>query len=71
VHLNIKEYFYNIEIKMSEKVYNQDINQWRYRKKLEKFDLKFQKIGQIKDFEESNGLTIKSFQVYKEGTKKQ
>jgi TPP-dependent 2-oxoacid decarboxylase len=71
VHLNNKEYFYNIEIKMSEKVYNQDINQWRYRKKLENFALKFQKISQIKDIEENNGLTIKSFQVYKERTKKQ
>ena len=50
---------------MSEKSYKASINQWRYRKKLDKFNLRIQK----KVVEKDNDLTIKSFQIY--GNKKQ
>ncbi len=55
---------------MPEKDLKSCIHQWEHRKKLEKINLMIQKIGQKKDNEESNELKIKSFQIYKYGTKK-
>ena len=52
---------------MSEKRYKASVNQWRYRKKLEKFNLV---IKNKKNVEKINEFTNKSSQIYKFGNKK-
>ena len=56
---------------MSENSYKKSVKQWRYKKKLEKFNSMIEKMSQKKGNEESTDLKIKSFKVYKYGTKKQ